>query len=160
MAGALALVGYDLVRLAIAVSGLVPFNPFRPIEVYGLLILVQAEETLLTKLVGWAFHVWNGLAFAVMYTLAFGQGHVGLGVAWGLVLEVAMVATYPALFGLAPGWAFLVVSLTGHIVYGAIIGLVARRAWQSGAGAAQLGGSNPGGGRGRGRWPARPAATG
>ncbi len=126
IAGAVGLLGYDLVRLVILLAG-VPFNPFRPIEVFGLLILDVYEDTLLTKTVGWAFHVWNGLAFATMYTLALGKGRVLWAVGWGMLLEIAMVSTYPSIFGLMLDWPFLAVSVTGHVAYGLGIGFTAKR---------------------------------
>lgn len=126
IAGAVGLVGYDLVRLAILLAG-VPFNPFRPIEVFGLLILDTYDDTLLTKTVGWAFHFWNGLAFASMYTLALGKGRVLWAVGWGMLLEIAMISTYPSIFRLLIDWPFLAVSMTGHIAYGLGIGFTARR---------------------------------
>jgi hypothetical protein len=127
IAGAIGLVAYNLVRLLILISGLVPFNPFRPIEVYGLLILDRYQGTLLTKAVGWAFHVWNGLSFAVMYTLAVGKGRVLWGLGWAMMLEISMLATYPSMFRLAMDWPFVFVSLVGHVAYGLAIGGTAKR---------------------------------
>jgi hypothetical protein len=127
IAGALAVAAYDMVRLLLLLSGLFPFNPFRPIEVYGLLILDRYQDTPLTKAVGWTFHVWNGLAFAIMYTLAVGRGRVLWGLGWGMMLEVAMIATYPSIFRLRLDWAFVLVSLIGHVAYGLTIGITARK---------------------------------
>lgn len=125
-AGAVGLAAYDVVRLVILLAG-VPFNPFRPIEVYGLLILDAPEDTALTKTVGWAFHFWNGLAFATMYTLALGKGRVLWAVGWAMLLEIALVSTYPSIFRLLVDWPLLVVSVVGHIGYGLGIGLTAKR---------------------------------
>ena len=44
VAGFAGLVAYDLIRLLVLLTGLVPFNPFRPIEVFGLLILDRYED--------------------------------------------------------------------------------------------------------------------
>ena len=126
-AGAAGLVAYNLLRLLIMVTGLVPFNPFRPIEVYGLLILDAAEDTALTRAVGWSFHLWNGLSFAMMYTLAVGKGRIAWAVVWGLLLELAMLSSYPSIFGLVIGWPFVVVSVAGHVAYGLALGVVAKR---------------------------------
>ncbi|MGB8645295.1 MAG: DUF6789 family protein [Anaerolineae bacterium] len=126
LAGVLGLMAYDLVRLVILWSG-VPFNPFRPIEIYGLLILDQYQDTPLTKAVGWGFHIWNGLSFALMYTLALGRGRMRWAVLWGLVLETTMLVTYPSIFRLLVDWAFVLTSLVGHIAYGLALGATARR---------------------------------
>jgi len=127
IAGVAGLAAYNLVRLLILFSGQVPFNPFRPIEVYGLLILDRYEDTTLTKAVGWGFHIWNGLSFALMYTLAVGPGHLLWGLGWAMLLEIAMLATYPTIFHLTMNWPFITVSLVGHVAYGLAIGATARR---------------------------------
>jgi hypothetical protein len=127
IAGAIGLVAYDLVRLLILISGLAPFNTFRPIEVYGLLILDRYQDTPLTKTVGWGFHIWNGLSFATMYTLTLGRGRVLWGLGWGMVLEISMLATYPSMFRMAMDWPFVTVSLLGHVVYGLTMGATARK---------------------------------
>jgi hypothetical protein len=127
LAGVAGLLAYDLGRLLIVLVGQVPFNPFRVIEVFGLLILDTTVDTELTKAVGWAFHTWNSIAFAVMYTLAVGPGRVLWGLAWGLMLEVIMIATYPSLFGVQMGWGFFLVSISGHVFYGLALGATARK---------------------------------
>ena len=127
IAGIGGLVVYDLIRLFVMVTGLVPFNPFRPIEVYGLLILDRYTDTPLTKTVGWGFHIWNGLSFAVMYTLAAGRGRVLWALGWAMILETAMLATYPTMFQIALNWPFVAMSLIGHVGYGIGIGITARR---------------------------------
>lgn len=127
VAGLIGTGAYDLVRLAILLTGATPFDPFRPIEVYGLLILDRYTDTALTRTMGWAFHAWNGLAFATMYTLTVGRGRVTWALAWAMVLELAMLATYPSLFRLSLGAPFVLVSVMGHVAYGLAFGLVARR---------------------------------
>jgi hypothetical protein len=127
LAGVLGLLAYDLVRLLVLSTHLVPFNPFRPIEVFGLLILDRYQDSLTTKLVGWLFHTWNGLSFALMYTLAFGRGRIAWAMAWALLLETAMLATYPSLFHVVLAWPFVTISLIGHLAYGAAIGWAAQK---------------------------------
>ena len=127
-AGFMGLVAYDTARWLILISGMVPFNPFRAIEVFGLLILKTDVDSWLTKTVGWLFHIWNGLSFAVMYTLAVGRGRLWWAIVWGLVLEIAMVSTYPSLFRILLDWPFIAVSLIGHLAYGTALGLAAKGA--------------------------------
>lgn len=126
LAGAIGLLAYDLVRVIVMLAG-VPFNPFRPIEVYGLLILNRYEDSALTKAVGWGFHIWNGLSFALMYTLTAGRGRMLWAIGWGLALEMTMLVTYPSIFRLLLDWAFVLISFTGHLAYGGAMGLTARR---------------------------------
>lgn len=127
LAGAVGLLAYDLVRLA-SLAAHLPLNPFRPIEVYGLLIMDRYQDTAVTKAVGWAFHIWNGLAFALMYTLSVGRGRLAWALAWSMTLEVAMLASYPSLFGIIRDWAFVTVTATGHTAYGIGLHAMARRA--------------------------------
>lgn len=128
LAGFAGLVAYDAIRALILMSGIVPFNPFRAIEVYGLLILDTQNETPLTKALGWGFHIWNGLFFAVMYTVALGRGRMIWAIGWGLLLEVAMLATYPSMFQMAMDGAFIFIGVIGHLAYGVTLGLVAPKA--------------------------------
>jgi hypothetical protein len=127
-AGSMGLLAYDTARWLILISGTVPFNPFRAVEVFGLLILKADVDSWLTKIVGWVFHIWNGLSFAVMYTLAAGRGRLWWAIGWGLILEVAMVSTYPSLFRILLDWQFVTVSLIGHLAYGTALGLAAKGA--------------------------------
>jgi hypothetical protein len=127
-AGFMGLLAYDMVRWLILISGTVPFNPFRAIEVFGLLILQTDVDTWLTKTAGWLFHIWNGLAFAVMFTLALGRGRLWWAIAWSLVLETAMLSTYPSMFRIMLDWPFFAVSFIGHLAYGLALGLAARGA--------------------------------
>jgi hypothetical protein len=127
-AGCMGVLAYDTARWLILISGTVPFNPFRAIEVFGLLILKADVDSWLTKVVGWVFHIWNGLSFAVMYTLAVGRGRVWWAIGWGLILEVSMVSTYPSLFRILLDWQFVTVSFIGHVAYGTTLGLAAKGA--------------------------------
>src|SRR5262249_34920405 len=127
LAGVVGLLAYDLIRLAFFAAHL-PFNPFRPIEVYGLLILDRYQDTAVTRAVGGAFHIWNGMAFALMYTLCVGRGRLGWALAWSMTLEVAMLASYPSLLGIIRDWAFVTVTATGHTAYGVGLHAIARRA--------------------------------
>ena len=53
-----------------------------------------------------------------------------MGLAWAAVLELFMVSLYPGWLGLKPLDEFLSVSIFGHIVYGTVLGSVARRGLQ------------------------------
>ena len=126
--GLMGLVAYDLLRWLILISGTVPFNPFRAIEVLGLLILNAPADTWGTRVAGWLFHIWNGLAFGVMYTLAVGRGRWWWAVIWSLALEGAMLSTYPSMFRMALDWPFITISVIGHLSYGLALGFTARGA--------------------------------
>ena len=127
-AGFMGLIAYDVIRWLIMLSGIVHFNPFRAIEVFGLLIMKTNVDTTLTKTLGWLFHTWNGLSFAVMFTLAFGRGKIWQAVVWSLVLEAAMIVTYPSMLRIKLDLPFLSISIIGHIAYGLALGYAARGA--------------------------------
>jgi hypothetical protein len=127
-AGLLGLVAYDGIRWLLMVSGVVPANPFRVIEVFGLLIMQSEIDTVFTKCIGWAFHVWNGLTFAMMYTLALGRGRIRYAVVWSVALEGAMLVTYPSAFHVVLNWPFVTISLVGHLAFGGVVGWAARGA--------------------------------
>jgi hypothetical protein len=127
LAGLAALVAYDLIRLAVISTGWFAFNPFRPIEVFGLLILDQDTDTLWTRAAGWAYHVWNAISFGVIYTLAVGRGRLLYGAAWGLILEVGTLVSYPSFFRFLADASFLAVSMVGHVTFGLVLGALARR---------------------------------
>jgi hypothetical protein len=103
-----------VIRPLVVLIGLPGFNPFRPIEQFGLLILDEREDTVRTKVVGWVFHIWNGLSFAAMYTLAVGRGRPLWGLGWAMLLEIATLAAYPSLFRITLSAPFILISLIGH----------------------------------------------
>ena len=127
-AGFMGLIAYDVIRWLLVETGLIPANPFRVIDVFGLLILQTDIDTALTKAVGWGFHVWNGLTFAMMFTLAFGRGRILWAVIWSLILEIAMLASYPSMFHIVMGWPFVSISLIGHLAFGLAVGWTAQGA--------------------------------
>jgi hypothetical protein len=62
-----------------------------------------------------------------MYTLAVGKGRVLWGLGWGMLLELAMLLSYPSIFRQVAGWPFVLVSASGHVAYGLTLGATARR---------------------------------
>jgi hypothetical protein len=47
--------------------------------------------------------------------------------AWGMILELMLIASYPSLFGIIVNWAFVTVGCIGHLAYGAALGVTAKR---------------------------------
>ena len=58
-------------------------------------------------------------------SLAVGRGTLLWAVFWAMLLESAMLASYPSLFRIALEWPFVTISLAGHLAYGLTIGAVA-----------------------------------
>lgn len=126
--GALAVAVYDATRLALVSAFHFHVRPFDALPLFGALILgVDASPT--AKLAaGIAFHVANGVLFGTAYALVFASRPWWYAIGWGLCLEAAMLSLYPRLLSLEKVFAeFTIVSLTGHLAYGAVLGFAVRR---------------------------------
>jgi hypothetical protein len=127
IAGALGLIAYDLVRFAIYESGILAYYPFHAIARLGSLITGQPPEADAAIFAGWLYHYWNGFSYAIIYALVAGPAMWYWGVAWAMMLEIGMLASYPTFLAVRNDWAFRTISLIGHIVYGVTIGFTVRR---------------------------------
>jgi hypothetical protein len=77
--------------------------------------------------IGSAYHYRNGESFAVAYSFLFGARDWKFAILWALFLEALMFTVYPGWLNLRGVMAeFTVVSLSGHVVYGTVLGLVVR----------------------------------
>lgn len=124
--GLVGTIAYDAVRA----FGLAwRFQGFAVIHKFGLLITGRSDLTIPVAAVGWTYHVLNGGVFGITYALVAGRAAVGWGIAWGLLLEAAMIATYPSAFSINLGWGSvgLAVSLLGHVAYGTVLAMTVRR---------------------------------
>jgi len=118
-AGAIATFGYDVVRVPIAVSG-VPV--FKAISYFGTLILDQVRPTVASEIVGWGYHLSNGIGFALMYAMMVKKPRLWSAMLWGVTLEAAMLATpYAEVFGYRMTPKFLAVTIGSHLVYGSVL---------------------------------------
>lgn len=81
-------------------------------------------------LVGYIWHVLNGLGFGLAYTLLFGAGAWWLAFAWGIAIWAGMMATMPIMMPVIkfPMPGFLIVPLVAHIVMAVPIGYYALKA--------------------------------
>lgn len=141
IAGLLAAVSYDIFRLPFVyanqwgIANIVPpMNLYKVFPRFGAMILNQPlEQTTYTtsaQLVGWLYHFSNGATFGVMYVALVGNPtkHTWL---WAVLMaagiEVAMLLTpYPSFFGIPLSAAFIAVTLTAHLIFGATMGLTSR----------------------------------
>lgn len=129
VAGIAATAAYDLGRLVVVLSAGLHASPFEMIPRFGMAILGADVDPRLVVAVGVLYHVLNGVSFAIAYVILFGGRAWGFGVAWAFGLELLMLLVYPRWLGVASlGEEFTIVSGTGHLCYGAAIGLVGRRA--------------------------------
>ena len=127
-AGLLATFAYDIVRVPMAHAGL---PVFKAISYFGTVLLGQPTPTFASEVLGWSYHISNGVGFAVMYAALVRVPRLWTAVAWGLFLEAAMLVTpYAEVFGYKVGSQFLAITIGGHVCYG--LGLYAGlRLWNA-----------------------------
>lgn len=84
-------------------------------------------------LVGWVYHFSNGMTFGMMYLALIGDAAKRSwlwAVVLAVVLELGMLFTpYTRIFAINVTPTFVAVTLSAHVVFGAVLGLVARRLW-------------------------------
>ena len=140
-AGILAAVAYDIFRLPFVfakewgIAGVVPpMNLFKVFPRFGAMILNQPLEqtrySLNAQLAGWVYHFSNGATFGAMYMALVGKVTKRSWL-WAVLMatgiELAMLLTpYPSFFGIPITATFVVVTLTAHLIFGAIMGLSSR----------------------------------
>jgi len=149
VAGFVAAVAYDVFRLPFVFShawGLdavgVPQMPlFKVFPRFGALILGEpfaadqpdAGFSLAAHLVGWAYHFSNGVTFGVMYVALIGEPRTRTawwGVALAVGIEAALLASpYTQFFAIGLTGLFVAVTLTAHLIFGAVLGIWTR--WQA-----------------------------
>jgi hypothetical protein len=126
VAGLAATLAYDAVRYALVEFGGLQVKPFEAWRLFGLALTDTDLPPAAVLVAGTAFHVCNGVAFGIAYTLAFGQRGPIAGIVWALVLETFMVSLYPGWLGLKALDEFISVSVAGHLAYGSVLGALAR----------------------------------
>ncbi|GAB1542550.1 hypothetical protein NUACC21_52240 [Scytonema sp. NUACC21] len=140
VSGFVATVGYDISRLLLVMVGGLKFWPFETFVLFGKLIIGEGTSKTAAYTVGTMYHFLNGMLFAVAYCFLFGNRNWKFGVLWALALEVSMFTIYPGWLDLkAVMKEFTIVSLSGHMVYGAVLGILAQR-WLTSTSRSKLGG--------------------
>lgn len=127
VAGLLGTAAYDVTRFVAETSGLASTNTFKAIPLFGAGLTNQSPHEPLAIVMGWAFHLCNGIGFALAYTLVAAGRPAYLGVLFALSLEMAMVLLYPQWLGITLTKEFLSVSVLGHVAYGVVLGRSAER---------------------------------
>ncbi len=125
--GAAALLAYDLVRLALYATILNGFYPYQTHRIFGYLITGQPPQSEAAAIAGWSYHFWNGFSFALIYALIAGGAKWYWGWAWAMILELAMLITYPTMLSIQMSGSFLAISLIGHTAFGVALGLTVSR---------------------------------
>ena len=142
VSGLTAAVVYDLFRLpfvcarAWGIDSIVPpLNLFKVFPAFGAMILgeatAQTDYSFSAYLIGWTYHFSNGMTFGVMFVAWLGEitkSRWIWGMAMAVGLELGMLLTpYPNVFGIPLTATFVGVTLAAHFLFGATMGLSARR---------------------------------
>jgi hypothetical protein len=127
LAGLLATGLYDAIRYGLASVASMSLDPFGALPRFGQALLGISANEPLALLAGVAFHVANGLGFAVALFLLVPAPGVIAGLAWAMLLELAMLALYPPWLGISPTSELLPISIAGHLAYGSALGVVGLR---------------------------------
>lgn len=126
-AGLLGTMAYDLTRFAVVAVFRLSVQPFEAIPLFGQLLLSTDARSAVSDTVGVVYHLANGAGFGLAFAVVAGRRGVIAGIAWAMVLEVAMVTFYPGWLDIRAREEFLSVTVLGHVAYGAVLGGVARR---------------------------------
>jgi hypothetical protein len=126
VAGLFATAAYDLTRYSLVKATDFTFWPFDIFTIFGQALVGVRYEGPLVTVAGIAYHLANGVGFAVAYTVLLGRRGVWAGVLWAMMLETIMVSVYPGWLGLKALDEFLQVSILGHLAYGCVLGFTAR----------------------------------
>jgi hypothetical protein len=131
VAGLVATLAYDATKALLSQLDASPYNPFEATKVFGRLLLGEGASTDAMTVAGWIFHLTNGCTFAIAYALIFARGgrisrRRGLvtGIGWGLFLETFQLVLYPGWLSVTFLDEFRQISFLGHVVYGAVLGLL------------------------------------
>jgi len=140
-AGFVAAVAYDVFRLPFVyanawhIASVVPPMPlFKVFPAFGQMILGHPGAQSLTSadhVVGWTYHFSNGITFGIMYMAMVGdptKRSWWWGVVMAVAIEIALLCSpYTQFFGIPLNAQFVAVTLTAHVIFGAVMGLCARR---------------------------------
>lgn len=130
LSGVLATAIYDLSKYLLSLLDASDYNPFEAIRVFGLLLVGSSGSEAAIITAGTAYHVLNGVTFAIAYCFLFGIYGVVAGILWSLFLEVFQLALYPGWLDVRAYQEFVQISFLSHVFYGATLGLVAKRMLQ------------------------------
>lgn len=125
--GFVATLAYDGFRLLLRTTQLFNYDGFKSIYIFGSWITGRPAASDAAAAAGWFYHFWNGISFGLFYTLTFGRRNWLYGVGYGLVMEAMMLGLFPFFLRVSDQVGFITVSMLGHMVYGAVLGLVTQR---------------------------------
>lgn len=124
--GLLATIAYDLSRYLLYLIFPLHIWPFEAIPLFGQLLVGDHFSKSWILGFGVLYHVINGVAFGIAYSILFAPWGWIAGIGWALVLEALMLAIYPGWLGIKFFEEFATISVTGHLAYGFVLGMFCR----------------------------------
>jgi hypothetical protein len=128
--GIVATLSYDATKAILSQFDPSPFDPFAVTRIFGEILIGSSAPTWATTLVGWTFHLTNGVTFTIVFACLFARSGrishrlgVARGIAWGLFLETFQLLLYPGWLNIQFLDEFRRISFLSHIVFGAMLGL-------------------------------------
>ena len=125
--GLVGTVAYDSSRWILVQLGGMRLSPFEALPLFGQALLGETRGSLSVTVAGIIYHVLNGVAFGVAYTIWFGNRRWWWGIVFALGLEAFMLALYPGWLDPRSIAELTQVSMVGHFAYGTALGLTATR---------------------------------
>jgi len=130
-AGIIATGGLEIVRLTGFHYGWMPGDLAM---LMGVLLTDQfmSGPSMLSNILGYTYHYWNGLAFGIIFAVIFGRTSTWWGVAYGLVIATGFLMG-PAVRATGAGFMGLempmmpVTIYSGHLVFGILLGFFCRK---------------------------------
>lgn len=133
LTGVIGLVVYDSTKALLSFADPSPFDPFGATATFGALLIGTDAPGWALQTAGIAFHITNGIAFAVAYTTLFARfGATSRrrallqGIAWGVFLESFQLTLYPGWLDIRAYAEFATISAGAHLLYGAVLGFGSR----------------------------------
>ncbi len=131
LAGGIATIALEIVRIAGFHLGQMPGS--MP-ELAGVLLLnrFMLGPSLLSNIVGWSYHFWNGIAFGLIFAVVFGRKPFWAALGYGLFMAGGFLVS-PAVTALGIGFmghkmpGMPVTVVLAHLAYATVLGLLVRR---------------------------------
>ncbi len=126
LAGVSATIAYDITRFGLVSLTSLTIKPFHALAVFGQMLVGEHAPAWAIAIAGIGYHVTNGVTFSIAYTLVVRRPSVLTGLIWAAVLECFMITLYPGWLNIEKVDELALVSILGHVAFGATLGLTAR----------------------------------
>jgi hypothetical protein len=128
LAGLMGTASYDATRWLLVFALGYRVNPFGALPLFGWSLLGPGASSPEAWIIGFIYHLSNGTLFGISYAVLLGQRSWWVGIVWALGLEVAMMSLYPMWLSLRSVMGeFTLMSITGHVAYGTVVGQICHR---------------------------------